>query len=108
MIEFTKLIQSEWFWLKSPIGEPDLKWESNISYTIERKIDSENTIIWYGKQKDWRKKINQNWEICTTNWNAKPIEKHLPKIVYDSDRYSWQNCEIPIYETLYQNQLKNG
>lgn len=98
---------SEWFELDSPIGEPDIKWNNGYKYVIERIINKDGDIIWFGQATNWVKKPNKNWTVLTTNYNAKPLEKYLPEVIYGEDRNYFADCEEPIYEKLYKElQLK--
>lgn len=79
---------SEWFDLKEPIGEPNVKWSHN-EYCIERRIQKANDvveIVWYG----WE----TNWKYCTGEGWVKLVDMQ------------WIPCEEPVYETLYQELLK--
>jgi hypothetical protein len=103
-----KLIsKSEWFLLDSPIAEPNEKWNNNEKYPIERAVQKDGSIVWFGLSVNWKKEPNGKWKVLTTNLNAKPLEKYLPEIVYGSDRTFWKECDTPVYEKLYL-QLING
>lgn len=96
-----KLIRkSEWFALDRPFAEPNVKWWDG-EYQIERVVDKNGTIIWFGCDVNWKKEVNGIWTELATNPDAKPLEKYLPEIVYGDDRTYWKECEIPIYEKLY-------
>jgi hypothetical protein len=93
--------KSEWFILDEPLAEPNEKWYTKEVYNIERTIDKDGTIVWFGISINWRKEINGNWTELATNHDAQPLEKYLPEIVYGSDRTYWKECDMPIYEKLY-------
>lgn len=92
--------KSEWFVLDRPLAEPNEKWNDNDKYHIERLVTENGTIIWFGCSINWRKEPNGNWTELATNYDAKPLEKYLPEIVYGSDRTYWKECPEPIYETM--------
>ena len=92
--------KSEWFELDSPIGEPNIKWNENEKYHIERLVKEDGTIIWFGQNTNWVKG-KESWTILTTNENSIPLEKYLPDIVYGNDRTYFKPCDTPIYEKLY-------
>lgn len=99
--------KSELFELDSPIGEPDIKWESEFSeiktkYVIERRQEKNGTIIWYGQATNWKKEPNKNWTFLTTNENVKPYKDGT----FPEGRTYFKPCEMPIYEKLYQ-QIKH-
>ena len=96
-----RLRKSEWFRLDSPIGEPDMKWYDNTYYDIERVVTSDGDTIWFGCDTNWKKVKGGEWTKLTTNYDAKPLEKYLPEIVYGPDRTYWKECDTPIYEELY-------
>lgn len=98
--------KSEWFALESPLGEPEVKWNSKDKYYIERIVNADNEIIWFGQAINWKKELNKNWTVLSTNLESKPLTKYLPEIVYGDDRTYWKECDEPLYETLYNN-LKN-
>ena len=98
--------KSEWFILDRPFGEPNEKWSAEEKYRIERVVNINGDIIWYGCSVNWKKESNSNWTVLSTNKNAKPLEKYLPEIVYGEDRTIWVECETPIYEKLYQEQTE--
>ena len=93
--------KSEWFILDKQIAEPNQKWNSKGKYHIERVVNKDGSIIWFGCSINWKKEPNGTWTELTTNHNAKPLDKYLPNIVYGEDRTYWRECEIPIYEKLY-------
>jgi len=95
--------KSEWFELPSPLGEPDYPWpEHNGSYFIERVVNRSGETIWFGLAVNWLKKPDGPWTVLSTNDNAKPLVKYLPENVYGEDRTYWKECEMPIYEKMYQ------
>jgi hypothetical protein len=96
-----RISKSEWFRLDSPIGEPEIRWNNEDQYDIERFVTSDGTIVWFGHATNWQKKQNGEWTKLTTNEDAKPLEKYLPEIVYGEDRTYFAPCEMPIYEKLY-------
>lgn len=76
-----KILQkSEIIKFDSPLAEPELNW-SEPDYTIERKVTTNNEIVWYG--------INTNWIFENNKWFK----------LIGSD---FVECEEPIYETLYK------
>lgn len=98
----------EWFELDSPIGEPEYDWKryhGSNKYEIERLINEDGEIIWFGLSVNWKKTKDGTWTVLSENENAKPLVKYLPEIVYGSDRIYWKECETPIYEQLF-NDLK--
>ena len=95
--------ESTWIRVEKPIGEPELKWTDKF-YDIERVVSQDGTIIWFGQLTNWKKEPNKEWTVLTTNYEAKPLEKYLPEIVYGEDRTYFSPCDTPIYEKLY---LKN-
>jgi hypothetical protein len=100
--------KSEWFVLDSPIGEPNVKWNPNDEYNIERVVKRDGSVVWFGLAVNWKKDEDGNWGVLTTNENAKPLEKYLPEIVYsEDDRYYFKKCEMPIYEKLYLEMASN-
>lgn len=101
-----RLRKSEWFRLDRPIGEPDVKFYGD-SYDIERFVDKDGTVIWFGLETNWKKVKGGKWTKLTTNEDAEPLEKYLPDIVYGSDRSIFVECDEPIYETLYSALSKN-
>jgi hypothetical protein len=62
-------------------------------------------IYIYKPRSDWHKRSDP-WTVLATNPDAKPLEKYLPEIVYGNDRVYWKECEMPIYEKLYLELLK--
>jgi len=97
-----KRIKSEWFRLESPIGEPHLRWWENTPYYIERVVTSDGTIIWYGCETNWKKENGGNWTKLTTIENAIQIERYLPETDCGEHGNIFIECEIPVYEKLYQ------
>lgn len=93
--------KEEWFELDNPIGEPNEKWNPNDKYVIERKINNDGSIVWFGLGVNWKKEKDGNWGVLSVNENAKPLEKYLPEIVYGDDRMYFKDCEMPIYEKMY-------
>ncbi len=97
-----KLIsKSEWLKLDSPLGEPNEKFYDKGNYRIERRVNGDGEIVWYGLSINWKKKSGGNWTVLSKNQSAKPLDKYLPDIVYGSDRTYWKECEMPLYEKLY-------
>jgi hypothetical protein len=96
------LEKSEWFAFESPIGEPKQYWNKNNIYSIERIVNKDGDIIWFGISINWKKEKGGVWTELSTNENSKPLEKYLPEIVYGEDRTYWKPCETPIYEQEYQ------
>jgi len=97
-----QISKSEWFVLDRPIAEPNVKWgENDGEYHIERKVNRDGEIVWFGCDINWTKEIDGPWTVLATNPDAKPLEKYLPEIVYGNDRTYWKECEMPIYEKLY-------
>jgi hypothetical protein len=98
-----QISKSEWFVLDRPLAEPNVKWgETDGEYHIERTVNRDGEIVWFGCDINWKKEIDGPWTVLATNPDAKPLEKYLPEIVYDSnDRIRWKECEMPIYEKLY-------
>jgi hypothetical protein len=97
-----QISKSEWFVLDRPLAEPNVKWGENDSeYHIERKVNRDGEIVWFGCDINWTKEIDGPWTVLATNPDAKPLEKYLPEIVYGNDRTYWKECEMPIYEKLY-------
>lgn len=74
--------KSEWFILESPIGESNIKWKED-TYMIERVLNSDGRIVWYGQGTNWVKELNKNWTYLVGN--------------------DFIECPEPIYETLYKN-----
>lgn len=97
--------KSEWFEYTSPIGEPDINWKYD-SYLIERTVDKDGTIIWFGINTNWKKKKDGVWTVLTKNEDAKPIEKYLPTIMYGNDRMVFVETDTPIYELDYDRIFK--
>ena len=110
--------KSEWFELDSPVGEPEIKWEKerwDITYTkkepntylIERVINREGEIIWFGLSKNW-KNIKGQWKVLGEDENVKPTETYynsdgtISGHTYPEGRIIWIDCKEPIYETLYK------
>jgi len=101
-----KLIKkSEWFELESPLCEPNIIWSSATKYEIERIVEEDGTVVWFGINVNWKNEKGVWFELAT-NENAKPLEKYLLEIVYGSDRSYWAKCDIPIYEKMY-NEMNN-
>jgi len=95
--------KSEWFVLDSPLAEPNEKFYDKGNYHIERTVNQDGTIIWFGCSINWKRERGGPWTVLTTNEEAKPLKKHLPEIVYGSDRTYWKECVTPIYEKLYMD-----
>jgi hypothetical protein len=98
-----QISKTEWFVLDRPLAEPNVKWGKNDGeYHIQREVKNDGEIVWFGCDINWKKEIDGPWTVLTMNPDAKPLEKYLPEIVYDSnDRIRWKECEMPIYEKLY-------
>lgn len=99
------LSKSEWLELDSPLAEPEVKWNSKEKYPIERVVKENGDIVWFGHAVNWKKEKGGVWTVLGTNYDAKPLERYLPEIVYGTDRIIWIPCEEPIYETMY-NKLE--
>lgn len=104
-----KLIsKSEWFELPTPIGEPDIKWDYNYPYSIERIVNEDGEIIWFGQGTNWVKKNSENWAYLGEDENVKPIEVYynddgsIGGGHYPEERSIWIPCDEPIYEQEYQ------
>lgn len=80
-------LKKEYFTFDKPYEEPNLNLYSD-EYTIER-FENENEIIWFGYKMNWRKESNENWQ-------------KLDNMV------GYIDCNIPIYEKLYQASKRNG
>jgi len=100
IITKTELIEFD-----KPFAEPNVKYY-NHKYFIERKVLISGCIIWLGISVNWKKELNDKWKVLTINYNAKPLDKYLPDIVYGEDRTYWEECEMPIYEKLYLRKYK--
>lgn len=73
---------SEWFRLDNPLAEPDVEYKDK-DYYLERKVDIDGKIVWYG--------IN-------TNWIKRPNEQNWTKL----SKTTLEDCnEIPLYELMY-------
>lgn len=96
------LKRQEWLELPSPLGEPNEKWPYDYPYQIERIENMDGSTVWYGLAVNWKKEANGPWTVLSTNEDAKPLEKYLPEIVYGEDRIYWKECEMPLYEKMYQ------
>lgn len=94
-----RIKKSEIFKLEFPTGA-----EPNELNQIERIEYEDGKIVWFGNSTNWKKEPNENWTFLTENPNAKPLEKYLPDIVYGGDRTYFKECEIPIYEKIYQQK----
>lgn len=106
-IKMKLISKEEWFELDSPIGEPSEKWNPKDKYVIERKVRKDGAVIWFGLSVNWKKEKDGNWSVLATNEDAKPLEKYLPEIVYGEDRTYFKECEMPIYEKMYLELIKN-
>ena len=93
--------KSEWYLLDSPIGEPSLSWDKKNKYNIERVVQENGDIIWFGLNVNWKKIKGGNWTVLTDNPDAKPLQKYLPEIIYGGDKTYFKECEMPIYEKMY-------
>lgn len=94
------LRKSEWFTFDKPIGELDIEYFDS-EYHIERFVNIDGDITWFGLDTNWCKKSGGEWTKLTTNYGAKPLEKYLPEIVYGEDRTYFKKCDVPLYEKLY-------
>lgn len=83
--------KSEGFELDKPIGEPEVakKWRKD-SYFVSRLESSSGAITWVGEKMNWMKLPDNPWH-CLKEENG-----------------YWEECDIPIYEKLYQKMNKNG
>jgi len=99
MIKLSK--KSEWFKFPSPICEPTVKWKEGDIYHIERLTYENGDIVWFGINTNWKKEKGGSWTVLSTNYDAKPLEKYLPEIVYGEDRTYWKKCNMPFYERTY-------
>lgn len=93
---------SEWFELERPLAEPEVDWKYSYPYMLERVVKQTGEIIWFGCAVNFKKEKDGKWGVLTTNYDAKPLEKYLPEIVYGEDRNYFKECEEPVYETLYK------
>ena len=93
---------------KEEIFEFDQSVENpNIKHYQTSRIEYESgEAVWFGNSVNW-KRINNVWHILSTNYNAKPLKKYLPEIVYGEDRTIWVECEMPTYEKYYQEYYKD-
>jgi hypothetical protein len=104
---------SQWFELERPLAEPEIKWDYPHSYWIERIINKEGDIVWFGQGVNWVKKPNQGWTVLGDDENVKPYETYynddgtVSGHAYPEGRTIWIPCEEPIYETLYKEMI-NG
>lgn len=110
-----KLIsKSEWFEFPSPIGEPEIKWEYDYSYNIERVVKSNGDIIWFGKGTNWVKKKDNNWTYLGIDENVKPTvfikgENGMGDYAeYPEGRNIFIPCEPPIYEKMYMEKYNSS
>jgi hypothetical protein len=78
-------LKKEYFTFNKPYEEPNLNLYSE-EYTIER-FENENEIVWFGYKTNWKKEPNKNWQKL--------------------DSIGWSDCNIPIYEKLYQAYKRN-
>ena len=76
------------------------EWFKHDGWFIERVVNDKGETIWFGQDTNYVKKPNSNWTKLTRNYNAKPLEKYVPEIVYGEDRNYFAECEEPIYEKL--------
>jgi len=100
--------KSEWFILDRPLAEPNESWIEGDAYHIERLVNNDGVTVWFGCSVNWKKELGGKWTVLTTNMDAKPLEEHLPDVVYGEDRMFWKETEIPIYEELYLKMRDNG
>lgn len=114
--------KSEWFEFERPLAEPNIKWnptratingEELNTYEIGRIVKRNGDIVWFGQGTNWVKKPNESWTVLGEDENVKPIETYynpdgsISGFHYPEGRQIWIPCEPPIYETLYQEWLKN-
>jgi hypothetical protein len=92
--------KSEWFEFSSPIGEPNINWDNNKPYLIERIVKENGTVIWFGCSVNWKKELNKSWKVLTVNKDIKPNSEGI----YLSGRLYFAPCDIPIYEKLYNKR----
>jgi hypothetical protein len=98
-----QISKSEWFILERPLAEPNVKWDENDGeYHIQREVNRDGEIFWFGCEVSWKKEIDGPWTVLTTDSDSNPLQKYLPEIVYCNDRTYWEECEMPTYEKLYQ------
>lgn len=101
------LKKSEWFEFPSPIAEPDIKWNSNYPYHIERLLKEDGEIIWFGEATNWVKKPGDSWRHLGVDENVKPTV-FIPGSDGMGDYYEYPEgrnifipCDPPIYEIMY-------
>jgi hypothetical protein len=100
--------KSEWFDFKKPIGEPKEaeKWTDDY-YNIERKVDKDGIVVWFGCSVNWRK-INGTWQVLGVDENVKPTKTffdskgNIDGHSYPESRIKWFDCDTPIYEVMYK------
>ena len=71
--------KSEWFVLDRPLEESDIL-HTDKEYHIERTVNEEGTIIWWGHDTNWKKEKEGSW--------TKLVEGEFVE------------CEAPVYEKL--------
>lgn len=100
--------KSEWFEMDKPVGEPELaKTYNEKTYVIERIVNRDGEIIWFGQSVNWRKIKNGVWTVLGENESIKPTktyydsEGNIDVYEYPEGRDIWIKCELPIYEKMY-------
>ena len=84
LINKTELLEFD-----SPLAEPNII--TNQPYRTHREARINGDIVWFGIAVNWRKEPNKSWEV----------------LGHENGKKIWIPCEPPIYETLYQQMLKN-
>lgn len=95
------LSKSEWFELDSPVGE-DIGWRRGEKYRIERRVDENAEVTWYGIGTNWVRAADGTWSYLGTDPTVAPN----PDGTYPEGRDIWISCNEPIYETLYRKLKK--
>ncbi len=101
------LSKSEWFEFPTPLGEPEIIWQYDYPYTIERIVKEDGKIVWFGQGTNWVKEKNDNWTYLGVDENIKPTifikgENGMGDYAeYPKERSIFIPCEPPIYEKLY-------
>lgn len=100
--------KTEWFELESPIGEPAIKWDTIYPYCIERVVNEDGEIYWFGEGTNWVKKPNDCWRYLGVDESVKPTlfieggDGEGDYYEYPEGRNIFIECEEPIYEKLYR------
>jgi hypothetical protein len=104
-----KLIKkTEWFELPSPLGEPEIEWNYSYPYLIERILDQDGTIIWFGEGTNWVKEKDKGWTYLGTDETVEMIPEFIDELgqrcggYYPENRNIFIPCDKPIYEQLYE------